>query len=67
MKELVQGQVGDLGIGYEVKVEDGALKISAVVDFGKLIEKGEAVLPEGSLKPIEMIVLEMAKQAIKSL
>lgn len=67
MKELIQGQIGDFGIGYEAKVEDGALKISAVVDFAKLIEKGEAALPEGSLKPIEVAVLEIVKQAVKGI
>lgn len=67
MKELVSGEVGDFGIGYSVKVEEGQLKVSAVIDFVKLMEKGEAALPDGGLKPFELIVLEMAKQAVKAL
>lgn len=66
-KELLQGQVGDLGIGYEIKVEDGALKISAVADFAALISKGESMLPAGGLQPIEVMILEVVKQSIKAL
>ena len=67
MKQIVAGQVGDLGIGYEVKIEEGALKVSAVADFGVLIAKGEQMLPAGALQPFEVMILEMVKQAVKAI
>jgi hypothetical protein len=65
-KEIVQGQIGDFGVGYEVKIEDGQLKVAATADFSALISKLEKALPDGSLKPIEMMVLEMLKSAAKA-
>lgn len=67
MKPIVSGQIANLPISYEVKVEDGALKISAMADFAGLIDIGEKALPEGSMKPFEVMMLEMVKQAVKSL
>lgn len=66
-KEIVQGQIGNLPISYEVKIEDGALKISANADFAGLIDIGEKGIPEGSLKTVEIMVLELVKSAVKSL
>ena len=65
MKELITGQIGDFGVGYEAKIEDGKLVVGATVDFAALITKAESALPEGSLKPIEVAVLEIVKQAVK--
>lgn len=66
-KVIVGGEVADLALGYEVKIEDGKGKVSAVVDLAALVEKAESKLPENSLKPIEVAVLEIVKQSIKAL
>jgi len=64
MKDLIHGQVGKV-IGYEVKVEDGKLKISAVVDLLAGIDEAALAIPGDS--PIEAIVAQLAKSAIQSL
>lgn len=67
MKELIKGTIGDMGIGYEAKIEDGMLKIAATADFVALISKGESMLPDGPAKQLEVLVLEMIKSSVKSL
>lgn len=64
MKELIKGQVGKV-IGYEAKIEDGKLKISAVVDMLAGVDEAAAAVPGDS--PIEAIVVQLAKSAIQAL
>lgn len=67
MKELVKGEIAAVGVKYSVTLDAGVLDIDAKLDFGKLIEAGEAKLPEGSAKSIEIALLEIVKQSVKSL
>lgn len=65
MKVITEGQIADLGIGYEIKVEESKLKISAVADFDKLIDAAAEKVPGNN--PIEILVVSMIKQGLKAL
>lgn len=65
MKELLKGEVADLGIGYAIKIEDAKLKIEASADLEKLVDKAAEAVPGQS--PIELIVVSLVKQAVKGL
>jgi len=64
MKELVQGKIGKI-IGYEVKVEQGQLKISAVVDLIAGVDEAALAIPGDS--PVEALIAQLAKNALMSL
>ena len=61
MKEVVQGQLGKI-IGYEVKIEDGKLKVSAVVDLMAGIDEAVAAIPGDS--PMEALIAQLVKSAL---
>jgi hypothetical protein len=65
MKVIAEGQIAELGIGYEVKVEDAKLKIAAVADFDKLVDAAAEKIPGNS--PMEILVLSMIKQGLKAI
>lgn len=66
-RDIVTGQVANLPIGYSIKVEDSKLEVAAYADLAALVDVAEKALPEGSLKPIEVMALEMVKSALKTL
>lgn len=64
-KELAKGDLVEWGLGYEVKLEDGEVKVAAKISLLKLVDKAaEAVPGEGG---VEALVVEIAKQAIKAI
>lgn len=65
MKELVKGDLADIGLGYEAKLEEGKIKISAVLDLTKLVDKGAVAVPGDSA--IELLIVQLLKQAVLSL
>lgn len=64
MKELAHGQIGKI-IGYEVKVEDGKLKISAVVDLIAGVDEAAIAVPGDSA--MEALIVQLAKNALLAL
>lgn len=64
-KELLKGEIGDLGIGYEIKIEDGKIKVAATADLERLVDKAGEAIPGDN--PIELLVLGMIKQSLKAL
>jgi hypothetical protein len=63
-KELVKGELADFGLGYEVKIESGEVKISANVSLLKLVDKAADQVNGGAL---EVIIVQLVKEAIKGL
>lgn len=63
MKELAKGEIAG-AIGYEAKIEDAKVKISATVDLVKLIDLAAEKVEGGA---IEVIVVNLAKSAVSSL
>lgn len=64
MKELLKGELADFGLGYEVKVEEGKVKIAGTLDLTKLIDKAAEAIPGDST--LEILMVQIAKQAVKS-
>jgi hypothetical protein len=64
MKEVVQGQLGKI-IGYEVKIEDGKLKIAAVVDLMASVDEAVAAIPGDSA--IEALIAQLVKSALMAI
>jgi hypothetical protein len=64
MKDLIVGQVGGM-LGYEAKIEDGKLKISAVVDLAASVDEIAKMVPGDSA--VEMLICQLAKSAIKAI
>ncbi len=63
MKELIKGDLNGV-IGYEAKIEDGEIKISASVKLEGLIDLAAAQVDGGA---VEMVVVQLAKQVVKGL
>lgn len=64
-KELFKGEIAQVGATYEGKIEDGILSVSVNQDLGVLIDKAAAAIPGDS--PIELLVVNLLKQGIKTL
>lgn len=61
MQQIVQGTMEDAGVAYEVKVEQGKLKLMVEVDLAKDIDK----IPGTS--PLEEMIKGLAKTAVMAL
>lgn len=64
MKELLKGSVVSDAVGYEIKIEDGQLKIAATVALDKLVDLGAKAVPGDSA--IEQMIVQLIKSALKS-
>ena len=65
MKELVKGEGAQGALKYEIKIEDGKLKILAEADLAAGVDKLAEAIPGQS--PVEVVLAGLIKQAILSI
>lgn len=62
--DIAKGDLADFGLGYSVKIEEAKLKIAAELNLEKLIDKAADQVDGGA---IEILIVQLAKQALKGL
>lgn len=64
-QEIVKGDLVEWGLGYVAKLEEGKIKVSVEQDLTKLVDKAAEAIPGDS--PIEKLIVELSKQAIRAI